>query len=165
MYFEDFKQRIESIFSGKFADSLCDCHVFNCCGKSIYIDCTLGKNDNEYANGIKANDCMHVVFQIFMPNKWTEDQELPESIVLESHSSNFVIKPKLVYTSPNIPGMYCNYRKVPYRKTKGSPEKIIDTFKRYTDKLYDALKAEYTAENLLPRDMEIIKNKGYFKEA
>ena len=158
MYFEDFKQRIESIFSGKFADSLCDCHVFNCCGKSIYIDCTLGKNDNEYANGIKENDCMHVVFQILMPNKWTEDQELPEKMLLESQRHSFYIK-------PYDPCLYCDYKNVPYRKTEGSPEKIIDAFGKFVRKLFESMKSEYLAKNLLPRDMEIIKNKGYFKEA
>lgn len=158
MFFEDFKKRIENTFNKKFTDSLCVCDIFKCCGKAIYIDCTLGKDEKEYAHGIKQNDCMHVSFMIFLPDDWKEDQELPEKMLLESQSHNFYIK-------PFDPCFYCDYKNVPYRKTEGSPEKIIDAFGKFVRKLFESMKSEYLANNLFDRDMELVKNKGYFKEA
>ena len=152
MKFNEFKERIENEFNGKFNQSLCTCKIFRCLGKSITIDCKLGKDASEWNNGIAMNDLMHVSFIIAMPDGWAEEDELPEIMVMES--SEHEIK-----TKPENDILYCDYKRISYRRTAGNPEKIIKAFGKFVGKLHDTVMMEYQSENLLADDMELVETK------
>ena len=152
MKFNEFKEKIENEFDGKFNQSLCACRIFRCLGKSIIIDCKLGKDASEWSNGIAMNDLMSVSFIIALPDGWTEEDELPEIMVMES--SEHEIK-----TKPENDILYCDYKRISYRRTAGNPEKIIKAFGKFVGKLHEAVMTEYQSENLLADDMELVETK------
>lgn len=155
MNFGEFKDRIEQIYKDKFNKSYCKCKIYSCLGKSITIDCHLAENKSEFPHGIDKNDMMQVCFAISLPDGWSIDDDLPENLMMEAWSSSITVKPTLDY-------LYCEHKKVSYRKTSGDPEKMIATFGKYVDRLYNTIKAEYKANNLLEFPSALIKEKGYF---
>jgi len=152
MKFNEFKEKIENEFDGRFNQSLCSCRIFRCLGKSITIDCKLGKDASEWNNGIAMNDLMHVSFIIALPDGWAEEDELPEILVMES--SEHEIK-----TKPENDILYCDYKRISYRRTAGNPEKIVKTFGKFVEKLHEAVMSEYQSDNLLDYDMKLIEIK------
>ncbi len=74
---------------------------------------------------------------------------------MEAWRNSIKVKPSNRY-------LYCESKKVSYRKTSGNAEKMIAAFGKYVDRLYNLIKEEYRAGNLLDDDMELIKGKGVF---
>lgn len=155
MKFEEFKNRIEQIYRGKFNKSYCGCKIYFCLGKSITIDLRLAENTSECPNNIAGNDMMGICLAIRLSDGWKEGDELPENMTLEAWKNGIKVKSTGKY-------LYCGSKKVSYRKTNGNAKKLIATFGKYVDRLYVLIKEEYQAENLLAFDMALIKQKGYF---
>lgn len=155
MKFAKFKTEIEKVFAEKFGKSYCGCKIYKCLGKSVTIDCHLAENTSECPHGISGNDMMRVSFAIRLPDGWNEGDELPENMTMEAWNNNIKVKPANSY-------LYCDSKKVTYRKTSGNAEKLVATFGKYVERLYSLVKAEYEAENLLDFDMQLIKEKRYF---
>ena len=152
MKFEEFKKEIEAVYNGKFSNSLCECKIFRCLGRSLTIDCYLAADKRECNNGYFENDIFSVSFMAYMPDDWTEADELPEVVEFKALKST-------IKTAPEVEYFYCGYEKIAYRKTKTTPEKFIQTFKKYVDRLHTALLEQYISNNLLADDMERVKNK------
>lgn len=155
MKFEKFKTEIEKVFEEKFGKSYCQCRIYKCMGKSITIDCHLADQLNECPHNIAGNDMMSICMGIILPDNWNDTDELPENLTMEAWQNIIKVKPTVDY-------LYCDDKKPSYRKTKGNAEKLISAFGKYVERLYNLLKEEYQAENLLDFDMKLIKAKGYF---
>lgn len=154
MKFDEFKEVIEQAFMEKFNQSFCKCGIFRCLGKSITIDCMLGRNTEEWINGLNDNDMMSVKFMIHMPDSWNEGDELPEEMVMEALQS-------AIKTKPEDAIWYCAHKKVAYRKTKGNAEKLVKAFQKYVDRLYTMVIDEYKADNLMDFEKQLVKDKRY----
>ena len=55
--------------------------------------------------------------------------------------------------------LYCYYTNVTFRKTTGNAEKIIKTFTKFVDRIYNGISEQYKTGNLLPYDEELFKSK------
>lgn len=154
MKFAEFKEKIEGEYNKRFDKSLCRCRIFKCLGKSITIDFALAANEREVVSNIMDNDLMRTSFIIHLPKEWEENDDLPEMMILEHLKGQLKIKTE----NRNL---YCDYRKITFRKTKGDADKMIKAFSRYIDRLKDALVEEYKANNLFDRDMELVREKRY----
>lgn len=153
MLFTEFKERIEGKYKEVFPNSRCCCRVVNCLGKSIDIHCLFTKNNKECANGIIDNDMFMVRFDIKLPNKFNEEtDEMPNELVMISMDTQFRTKPESNY-------YWCNYKKVPYRKTRGNPAKICETFGRFVDRLYNSVCEEVNNNNIHQNDLPLIAEK------
>lgn len=154
MKFNEFKERIESEYHKRFNDSYCICKVGKCLGTYISIGGYLAKDKSELPHGITHNDTIHMGFMIHLPDGLTTEDELPEEMEITTINHSIIVK-------PSNPYMYCDIRKIPFRKTKGNAEKMIKTFAKFTDKLHDALCEEYKSDNLLEVGMNLMENKHY----
>lgn len=116
MKFVEFTENINQVYSGKFAHSACIVRPYRCLGRYVYIDCMLAENLNEVSHGIAENDMFKISFCIDLPNNFNfETDELPENLTMEAKANSYVIKPENEY-------LYCNYKKIPYRKSFVSNE-------------------------------------------
>lgn len=154
MKFNEFKEKIEEIYKEKFDQSLVECNVYRCLGKSITIDFVMAGSREECASGYFDNDMLNGCFMIHLPDGWTEEDDLPEKMTMAALKGYIRIKPEQKY-------LYCGCRKLPYRKTTGNAEKLIAAFGKFVDRLHEAVVEEYKNNNLLDKDMELVKSKHY----
>lgn len=157
MNFNEFRNAVISNYNKRFNSSLCECYIFRGLGRMLCINFRLAESARECASGIIGNDCFSISFTVFLPDDFDEEKnDLPETMVLESRFTSYATKPDNKYT-------YCSYKKIPFRKTKGNAEKIINTLNKYTIKLYDSVLDDYKNNNLLERDAELVRRKAYKK--
>ena len=154
MKFNEFKEKIESIYAEKFPKSSCKVTIYRCLGQAVCIDCLLAENPAECPYQIPANDTFSISFMAHLPDGWTAP-ELPENLTLASIKNSVKVKSDNKY-------LYCDLRHPTYRKISGNPEKIISAFQKYVNRLDAVVCAEYKAENLLPDGMALIKSKRYY---
>lgn len=142
MKFAEFTENINQVYSGKFAHSACIVRPYRCLGRCIYIDCMLAENLNEVSYGIAGNDMFKISFCIDLPDNFNfETDELPENLTMESKANSYVIKPENEY-------LYCNLKKIPYRKSKGTAEKLVSVFGKFVDKLHAQLVEDLNSGNI-----------------
>lgn len=142
MKFAEFTENINQVYSGKFAHSACIVRPYKCLGRCIYIDCMLAENLNEVSYGIAGNDMFKISFCIDLPDNFNfETDELPENLTMEAKANSYVIKPENEY-------LYCNLKKIPYRKSKGTPEKLVSVFGKFVDKLHAQLVEDLNGGNI-----------------
>ena len=100
---------------------------------------------------------INISFNINLPKDIESvDDYMPDSVVLETmHGTSFLTKP---YKPED---KYCAYgtTKVPFRKTTGTPTKIITSFDKFSKKLYDTIVSEYNADHLANKHAELAKTK------
>lgn len=155
MLFKDFQEKIMAVYAAKFPKSLCVCNIHNTLGGYINIDCYLGANIKEFANGIAQNDAISVKFDISLPRgKWNNESELPGK--MEIKALNHAVKHKPAQDKSYF---YCEYTNISFRKTTGDAEKIIKAFERFVDRLHKEISEQYANDNLLPDDMELFARK------
>lgn len=151
----EFIENINHVYRGKFAHSACiaSSYGYGCYGRYIYIKCMLAENLNEVANGIAENDMFRISFWIDLPNSFNFDtDELPENLTMEAKSNSYVIKPENEY-------LYCNYKKIPYRKNKGTAEKLISVFGKFVDKLHAQLVEDLNNGNIHKNFKTLVETK------
>lgn len=118
---------------------------------SITIWFMLAKNKSECPNGIVQNDIAYQTLSIHGKGKEIDkDGGLPELLTIENHANSFTIKS----TSP-----YMAYGRmvVPFRKTTGSPEKIIEYTKKYF-MLFKKMLNDHR-EDIPEKDLELVGDK------
>lgn len=152
MKFEEFKNQIESIYKRKFDKSWVSCRIYRCLGKSITIDMTLANDIKECISQIAGNDMIRCSFMINLPDKWNDTEDLPENLTMRTLTNEIKTKPVEDY-------FYCGYEKITFRQTKGSPEKLISTFEKFVERLDNAIKEEYKADNLMDFDRKLYEGK------
>lgn len=157
MKFAEFKNQIQNAYTSKFPESLCDCSIHNSFGGFISINCFLGASREEFQHYISQNDAINIRLNIDLPKnaeRWNMETELPDvlTITVSSHAIKHKPPEELSY-------LYCCYTNVTFRKTTGNAEKIIKTFAKFVDRIYNGISEQYKAGNLLPYDEELFKSK------
>jgi hypothetical protein len=154
----DFMNEIKAIYAKYFPNSSCAVSFKRTIGEyNIYISCYLAKNSSEVSNGIMGNDIFHVMFDIPLTrNETSKEDAMPENIELVAYHNTIRVKPENSY-------MFCSSLKVPFRKTKGTPDKVLKAFDKFVQRLYNTLKEQYDNNNLLDtkanNDMGLAKSK------
>lgn len=154
MKYREFENEIKAAYAAKFNKSICLCVLNTTLGGYISIDCYLAGNTDEFPHRIAENDAISVKLNIDLPQGWKHDDELPKIMTLEALKNSIKHKPP-----KEEDYFYCKYTKVSFRKTTGDAEKIIKVFKKFVDRLYNAISEQYDNNNLLPDDMKLFKNK------
>jgi hypothetical protein len=92
-------------------------------------------------------------FIISLPDDFNqEEDELPQELIMEATSRTYKIKPE----NKNL---YCDYRQLSYRKTKGDAEKIIKALGKFFVRLQQSLQEDIAAGNIHPDNIELVKEK------
>ena len=153
MKFAEFKERVEAEYRKILPDSSCNVTVYKCLGKSITIDCHLAGKIEEVPNRILGNDMFSIGFWINLPDNFNQEiDELPEEILLEAKSKQYRTKPESKY-------MYCSYRNLSYRKTKGDAEKIIKAIGKFFAQLRSNLEEDLANGNIHQDNIKLVKEK------
>lgn len=158
MTVQDFMSKIEDTYHKYFPNSACFARFKMFLGKPyIAIHCFFAKDQSELSGGYWENDMINISFNINLPKDIeSTDDYMPDSVVLETmRGTSFLTKP---YKPED---KYCAYgtTKVPFRKTTGTPTKIIASFDKFSKKLYDTIVSEYNADHLDSKHAELAKNK------
>lgn len=137
MKFVDFKNNLKKDFLKVFPNSTIKVVAHNNLYKSIYIDLYFANKTEELSNGYLANDMFKISFRIDtkngeFENTINDDTILPDNMVLKNLSNSVVI-------SPSNDFLYCDYKKVTFRKTEGDYTKILNSLSKYFNRLHDTL--------------------------
>lgn len=141
MKYREFAEKLKEEYNRRFPKSMCAVNLYNSLGCSIFVNCYLAGGKSEFINGISQNDMFHVGFYISLPENFNEDMELPENLVMEGNGNYYMIKPEISYLA-------FSQRKIPYRKTTGTPQKLISATGKFYDKLLVAVKADMKNRNI-----------------
>ena len=146
--FNEIKKQISNEYSNVFNDSIITFSNAFFGNDTIFVSMYLGKNNNEFINGINDNDLINALFQIKIIDNNT--------YLLEKVRYSIKIKTTNKY-------LYCEHKQLTFRKVKGTQDKIIESFKKIINNLYNSILSEYNNNNLLDYDMELFKTK-YIKK-
>lgn len=153
MKINEFKDRIEKVYHGKFAESAAVVKGAKCLGRYITIDLYLADNSKEVFNGYMINDMFKITLWIDLPDKFDfENDELPETMTMRAVKNSYAIKPESKY-------LYCELKRVAYRKTAGDAEKLIKTFGKFVDRLYSQVVEDLNNGNAHENYVELLKKK------
>ena len=146
MKFETFHAEIIKKYAEHF-NGKCNVDLCRIYGRFIWIEMRL----SEKINVCKQNDIFQINFMIDLPNNFNESENLPETLTITSNQRCYKIKPEKI--------KYLAYesRKIPFRKTTGTPEKIIQVVIKFIDKLYESFTADYMNGNITNDYIEIVK--------
>ena len=129
-------------FNGKCSVELC-----RMCGRFIWIEMRL----SEKINVCKQNDIFHISFMMSLPDNFNESENLPETLTITSCERCYKIKPeKIKYLAYEL-------RAIPFRKTTGTPEKIIQVIGKFIDRLHESFTEDYNNGNITDNYIEIVK--------
>ena len=131
----DFLQETQKEYNRRLPDSRCHAYLSQMLGTHIVISCYLSANSKECANGIINNDMLNLTYYIDLPKGLTVNDELPQEITFELWDNSYRIKPQNKYLA-------FSSQKLSFRKTKGTPEKILKTFGKNFDKLKEMLSSD-----------------------
>lgn len=152
----EFKSQLENVYLASFPNSKISVKYSNGIYGSIIINCFLAQNINEVTSNIWENDIFSIKLSIDTEKgqlkNITDDEELPNNLKIESTLKSYRIKPTIQY-------MYCSSQKIAFRKTVGTPEKIITTFDKFIKNLKASLMNDFNNNNLLDKDYEFVKLK------
>ena len=110
----------------------------------LFIQLYLAKDEKEEINGYFDNDMFSITFKI------TDNGQ--GNYTMEKLSSSYVIKPISEY-------MVYGRKQLPFRKTQGDEDKIIATFKKYVERLHEALLEDLEQDNIHENHVRLLKEK------
>ena len=143
---ENFIKEMENIYKKTFKNSKFNAS-YGCFGNdTLFIKLYLAENTDEVANGLFDND----MFSIMLEVKFYDDEL--KNMVFSSVLNSYRVKAELEY-------LYCSHHKVAFRKVKGDYKKVLDTFKKYVDRLYNSILDDIKADNIHNADIELLKKK------
>lgn len=156
MLVSEFLLGAEAIYHKYFPRSKCnaafDTHLY----RSISIQCYLANKKEDCPNNYFMNDMFKILFFIQtddgrqFPGNIDENSELPENLQMEAFKSFYSIK-------PSQPFMAYESKKMPYRKVKGTPEKLLCVFGDYCGRLRDEIIKDFF-DGLIHKDYADIVN-------
>jgi len=87
-----------------------------------------------------------------IPNNFEPDDIMPDTMTLTNSNSYMLLTP---------PDHYLAYGsvKIPFRKTVGNADKIINAFKKYVDRLYDIVNQQIAEGNIHKNFQDIVNAK------
>lgn len=130
MKFAEFREEIKKAYMKHFPEGHCAVEIYKCLGNNITIDCHISPN------GRCGNDMMMVCLRLELPDKFNVSDDLPESVTLEAWRNYYMTNPDNKYT------VYGS-NKAAFRKSSGTPEKIVTVAEKFFSRLYESIKADY----------------------
>lgn len=156
MDIRDLQTKLQEIYHKKFKNS--SCSISYGCFKSttLFVNVNLANNVDECINRIAQNDMFNIMFTISTVNGTDRDcREIDysnEDLILECSYNNYHIVPKNQY-------LCYGSRKVPFRKTTGNLDKILKSFEKFVDKLYDSVKNDLDNGFIHNNYIDLVKTK------
>lgn len=154
MKFKEFKELVKTNYNSVFPDSMCSITLSTLGGDSAFIRYYLAGKPDEFPNQIAGNDLFHIMFCVrqtvtdeygYSP-KLDDEMELPDTLVLD-------VQQKTIATKPDNKYMAFGSVSLPFRRTTGTPEKILDTLMKYNEIIKKTL-TELYEEEALPVNQE-----------
>ena len=147
---DDFIEDIERTYKKYFPKSLIKIRKSDILGsKGIYAECYLAKDESEVPHRILDNDTFHIKFCIETLKNFND---LPDVMILEWYH-------KSIKLNPSDDFYYCDFKQLPFRKTKGDAVKILKTLDRYFKLLKDTLIEELENDNIHYDNIDVAKSK------
>ncbi len=156
MNLSELTTRIESSYREYFPESKIFVEYSGKMYSSIWVRCFIAGAKTENSGNYWDNDMMRVSFRIQGENgqelpDLQADSELP-NLSIENHAKSYHIKPDSIYL------VYEN-RRMSYRKTTGTPEKIVASLDMFFKSLQAQILQDYTAGRIHANHTEIVKIK------
>lgn len=140
-------EELQSVITGIFPNSRAAVKFSTNLAPSIRISFTLGKDKDEYVNGIYNNDPAHT-------SLWVEGMEKDGSI---SKSLVLSMSQGSIFVKSTSPYMAYDRIKVPFRKTTGDKAAITKAVKTYFERLKKLL--QDNKDKLTDEHLKLIGNK------
>ena len=142
---ENMEKKLTKVYNEIFKNSKIEISKNSFSGNNVlWVQLYLAQNEDEEINGYFINDMFSILFKI------TKVEE--NNYIIENKHSRYNVKPTNKYL------VYEN-KKVAFRKTQGNEEKIITTFKKYAEKLHNALVEDLEQGNIHENYIELLKKK------
>ena len=139
------ENKLTEIYEGIFKDSKIAITKHSFSGDNVlWVQLYLAQNEQEEINGYFDNDMFDIIFKI---TKTAEN-----NYIMENVQNRYVVKPTNKYLA-------YEGKKVAFRKTQGNEDKIITTFKKYVEKLHNALIEDLEQGNIHENHIELLKKK------
>lgn len=159
MTFGEFKTRLNELYHNVLPNSACTVQTGALGGDTFFVTFYLAADSKECPNGIAGNDLFHIGFHIMENSdrygegsKLEDSSVLPENLVLDVNSA-------FITTTPDNKYMAYGSEKLPFRKTKGTPEKILQTLEKYASKAKEVT-GRLLDEGRIPEDrVDFVTNK------
>jgi hypothetical protein len=137
MLVKDFTKKVEETYNRYLPASKCFARLSTNLHPSISISCFLANDKTELYNRYWENDMMNIRFSIDtekgeFPKDIMNDSEIPNNLQLTIWSKSYLLKPLKS-------NMCYDGKQLPFRKTKGDSQKIINTLDKYFLKLHAEL--------------------------
>ena len=150
---QEFINQIESNYS-KYFNGLCKVKLSHNLYSDITVHCFLARDKTELSGGYYENDMLSIQFSITevgkqLPKDLTLESELPSQLQMKIDQKSYYITPQEKYLA---------YSRVtlPFRKTKGTSEKLIKIIDNNFKKLHDSITEN---KNLIHKNfIEFVKN-------
>lgn len=113
----------------------------------LTISFTLGKDKNEWINGIHHNDPAHHTFFVYGMNNLGEIQR---DLTLERHIGSII-------TKSTVPHLTYMHMKIPFRKATGDETVILKSVRKYFENLKATL--QKTRDKLTEHHLKLIGDK------
>lgn len=164
MKFSEFKELVKVNYNNVFPKSACSISLGALGGDSAFIRYYLAGEQSEFPNNIAGNDLFHIMFCVRQTvkddygysKKLEDDMELPDVLVLD-------VQQKTIATKPDNDYMAYGSISLPFRRTTGTPEKIIETLMKYNEIIKKTLTELYEEEalpvNQQPNIVEFVASK------
>ena len=139
------ENKLTEIYEGIFKNSKISITKNSFSGDNVlWVQLLLAQNEQEEINGYFDNDMFNIIFKI---TKTAEN-----NYIMENKQNRYLVKPTNKY-------LVYEGKKVAFRKTQGNEEKIITTFKKYAEKLHNALVEDLKQGNIHENYIELLKKK------
>ena len=163
MKFKEFKELVKTNYNSVFPNSACTIGLGALGKDTFFVTYYLAGDQSEFPNGISQNDLFHISFHIMQKMerygdgiKLEDETELPDTLILDVHQKTIMTKPDNEY-------MAYGSISLPFRRTVGTPEKIIDTLMKYNEIIKKTLTELYEEEalpvNQQPNIVEFVASK------
>ena len=168
MTIEEFITRVKEIYAKYFPNSECVARNLKTLGMEyIRIGWFLSADASECSHNIRTNDLLHVDFTIDLEDNtesgklyemWTYDNShkntgyMPNTIVLE-------VNDKIMFCKADRRNMAYSHINFPFRKTTGTPEKILATLDTYANIVYTTVSTCLADGKIPDEDVELVSSK------
>ena len=158
MLMNEMIKAISESYGKQFPQSRCIVKYNPSLWRSIGITCKLANERTENSGGYWENDMFDIRFSIAAPGEQqlpkdiNAESKMPEALQLEIWDKSYLLKPTDSF-------MAFNRRSLSFRKTTGSPEKIVKTLDKYFKMLREQLEADLKADAIHKDHLNIVKSK------
>ncbi len=168
MTIDEFISEVKQIYNEYFPNSECFAKNLKTLGMEyIQIRWYLSADASEVPHNIRKNDLLHIDFSIDLEDNtesgkvydmWTYDNSIKNSGYMPATITLEVLD-KIMFRKAENKYMAYSHISLPFRKTTGTPEKILDTLRRYAQKLHEVV-SDSLDQGLIPDDrVDFVRSK------